>query len=286
MSKRPVVEFDQLEFANEAIQQKTRRFHDLAESIAGKGWFVQRYKDERNSSKPKFRGRWMSKDVRNGYVSQRDRPFQSFEIMLSQKSKDSKAEQLDRLSVSGRWVPREGWAAYVSTNGDEWSAAVGLVNEHDGRFSFSSGEDSINLTADSVTATVKSGQISFKYQVRLPYGSTPEDRAKRKVKAERLLASPESLRDVLLEDLKAMHQLARSDDYLMKNVGAEDWSNVRSDRPPLPVFPSENLLDEATRKDLIDGVSKKIEHHEELVRKHFKQMHAAIKKAMPIDELE
>lgn len=285
ISKRPVVELDQLEFANEAIKQKTQRFQDLAESIAGKAWFVQRYKDVRNSSKPKFRGRWMSAEVESSYVLERDRPFQSVEITLSQTSEDSKADQLDSLSVKGRWVPREGWAAFVNTNGDVWSATVDFVKEHDGRLGFSSrsNKDRIFLTSDSVTATAKSGQTYYEYQVRLPYGVTPEDQAKRKQKARRLLASPESLRDVLLEDLAALRLLAGSDDNLSKHVKAEDWSNVRSDSPPRPIFSS---LEAKTRVELIDSASKAIEHHEDLVRKHFEEMHAAIKKAVPIDTLE
>ena len=102
----------------------------------------------------------------------------------------------------------------------------------------------------------------------------------------RLLAlyeSPESLRDVLLVDVAHLQQLSREEIPKRVNVYVSDQSGMPFGLPPYDVPASS--LDDATLEKLLDKMLEALSRRENLVRENYRHMHAALLRALPIDEV-
>jgi len=286
-SKRPVLELEQLAFADPKLKQRVQLFHDFAEGIAEDEWFVQHYKDVRYSPNPSYLATWQTIEVHSSYYLKLVRPYRSITIRLDGPSVKEGDEQITRMEVSGRWVPDQGWAATVNCHvlpmGVHYWARVGLVQESDGRFSFDSSPSRpvIPLSAISVSATVReNSKRQFSYSVQLP---VPQP-AERRNHFLTLFDSPEKLRDSVTGEIAELRRIARDEIPRSERMEVIDSSNARSDNPPRsePVF--RNPPSEETRQKLLDQVLAELNSMETSVRENYAQIHAAISKALPLGE--
>ena len=111
-AERPVLEFEQLPFADDELKRLTRLFQDLAEQTAGKDWLVQHYKDVRHSASPHYVASWRMSEVKgSGYLTN-DRRYRGLSIGVEGRAVDG-ADQLEiveherRLGFA-RWLGGHG----------------------------------------------------------------------------------------------------------------------------------------------------------------------------------
>ena len=85
MSKRPRLKFEELQFANPAVKQQARYFHELAKGFAGQGWAgwaAQGYKDARRTFDPEYVASWPP-DYRAGVTYIKSiLPYRGFKLTL------------------------------------------------------------------------------------------------------------------------------------------------------------------------------------------------------------
>jgi hypothetical protein len=291
LSKRPVLELDQLAFANLQLQQKSKYFHDLAERIAGQDWHVQRYKDIRNSAKPFYVASWQSTNLQ-GRQLQSALSYRSMGISLKGHQTTDGKEEITSVSVVGRWAPRQGWAAAVTYHTlAECRAIVGPVDPQEQPFDFdASSSDAIYLSDPYVSVEVRDDLLHYRYRMQR-LGSPSADYYSRERTDERrtcffsLFASAEELRDMLLEDIEIMREQAREDISQPGRVAVTDYTDVRSDNPPREAPPGKYAVPEAVQQKLVKEVLRKLGNHDKLVRENYVQMYAALIKALPLHEL-
>ena len=286
-SKRPVLELDKLTFADPKLKQRVQSFHDWADGIAEKNWFVQRYKDVRYSPNPSYLGTWQTVEVRSTYFLRSVLPYRSISIRLDGPSVKEGDEQITRMHVTGTWIPKKGWAATVNCNVlpqdvHSW-AVVGLVQEHNGQFSFDSQPSSskIHLTAIHASATVReNANFQYSYSVQLPVPQPTE----RRTQFLALFDSPEKLRDTVIGEIAELRRIASNEIPRSERIEMVDSSNARSDEPPRREPVSENPPSEETKQKLLDQVLAQLNSMETQVRENYEQIHSAIRKALPLDE--
>jgi hypothetical protein len=130
-----------------------------------------------------------------------------------------------------------------------------------------------------------SGQNQDDYQLRaqLP---TPDFATVLKA----FYGTPEELRDFMLADIDALRK--QSHEQLKAKLGITyyDMSQVRSDNPPqaAPTAPDGKLgrdLPPAVEKALAAQVEEQLQRDEDLVRKNFREIHAAVQQALPLRQL-
>ena len=301
-SKRPILEFEQLPFSDASFKRQVRLFHDLAERVAAKDWLVRRYQDLRYSSAPRYVAVWQTSDVSGNEYPRNVRPYRSMGIALSGPSARGE-EQVTTAGVGGRWVPLEGWAASVSLEvhsapqkvpfGTGTLAFVALVKAHDRFFRLDAGrsENVIRLTEYFVSVFVQPDRtLCYEYKGQLPSASSLRDSAEDLAESRRrflaLYASPESLRDTVLAQLEKLRRLVQDQIPRLEGVNVIDYSGVRSDSPPIP-SPAARLHppSEETKKALLDQTLAELDSREKLVRENYREMHAAINKALPLGEV-
>lgn len=293
LSKRPVLELKQLTFADPKLKAKIQFFHNLAGKIAGTDWFVQRYKDMRYSPAPHYGGTWQSTEVRSSYFLKRVLPYRSISMVLDGPKAAKGKEPITTARVSGRWVPKTGWAASVSFSLSPSPAAgeaiVKLVRDHHSQFSFNdySGSNSIHLVRTYASASVRkaNSDFSYSYQVQLPFDKSDQGAANRRRQFLSLFESPKQLRDQLLVNIAELRRTAREQVPNSHGIEVTDWRNVRSDNPPRPAPPDfDRPLPKEIREELLGQILKRLDSIEQTIQENHQQIHAAIYKALPLDE--
>ena len=281
--KRPILSLDQLPLGDGELRRQAKLFHALAESIAQKDWKVEGYKDERWSPHPWYVAQWQTSVVKSTYYVKRDRPYHGITIRLSGENKDA-SDHLKSLGVSGVSVPAAGWAAqasyYLSISDDgqakkELLAIVALVGNSE-PFSF----DGTQLTVRYVSASVSEGNRSYSYAF---YAQLPQANFERA--ARMLCNTPETLRDEFLADIDSLRKHAREQFDSGLGMTMTDWRDVRSDRPPQKEPISQRPPSEETKQALWAEVEKYLARQENVIRENFREIHAAVRRALPMDTL-
>ncbi len=280
--KRPILAFEQLPFANRELQRQAKIFHELAEGLTNKGWHTQQYKDTRYSSNPYYTAYWQSSVVTSSTFTRNKRPYRGISIALEGQFVDGK-DRLNTLNVHGTIVPREGWAAQVGYNVSlspdgvsvaSISATTGLARD-DQVFSFGN----FSLTSPYVTVSVSESK-SFHYRFHAQLERDDLSRGMRK-----LFRSPETFRDELVVDFASLRKQARDQLNRKAGITATDLRNVRSDRPPQEFPVSERSPSADTIQALLKKVEAQLAAQEKLVRENFRELHAAVQQALPLNAI-
>ncbi len=219
-------------------------------------------------------------------------PHRSMSIALNGPSATNGVDIIDSLQVNGRWVPEKGWAAAINYNvrpiGNGSFAAVSLVQKQSSHVSFDSSpsETTIRLLGNFATARVReNSDITYRYQVQLPYGNWPQAAKERQSQFLSLFKSPEDLCDVVIADIARLKQIARDQIPRLENIGVIDSTNASSAEPPIELLAPDRPPSEKIKKELLDQILLKLDAMETAVRENQRQMHAAITKALPLDKL-
>lgn len=283
--KRPIVAFDRLVFADLELKRQATLFHDLAEKLAQKDWHVQRYKDSRHSSEPRYTGLWGTSEVRSGYPA-KVRPCQGMSISLAGTHADG-VDRLSTLNAAGTFVPLEGWGATVSYSvssagiaGPSLRAAVGYANERE-FFSFDGSwrQRQLPLTQHYVSAEAEeTDQFHYRF-----YAQTEDPEFESSLRI--LSGTPEELRDGVLADLAELRKVAQEQVESGATTSVYDMTDVRSDNPPQELPSSTRPPNVKTKQAFLDEVDKQLDTREQLVRDHFREIHAAVQRALPMTTL-
>ena len=288
ISKRPVLELDQLTFASPDLKRRVQVFHNFAEQTGGEDWVTQRYKDVRYSDVARYSGMWQTSKVNSASsFFKKSLPYQEYSIALEGSKVKGDSELITNVSLGGRFVPERGWAAAVNiySNGSCY-AVVGLVKDENSNFSFdvNGSNQVISLSQSSVKSTVKEDpKLRYEFEVRLPFKTTPEAAKSRHKHVVSLFESPESLLDTVLSDIETLRRIATEEVSQPEKITATDWSNVRSDNPPRPLPPFRAPPSEAVQQKLLAEIRSQLDAREKILRENSQQMHAALKKAFPVD---
>jgi len=295
LSKRPQLEFEELQFATETLEQQTRLFHKIAEGIAQDDWFIQRYKDARYSPQPRYVASWQTTEERGTSYLRGKMPYRSLSIALTGTAVDD-GDRLERGTANGRWVPGEGWAATVSYALGKYpsfvgTATAGQVHPQTPTFSFATGRrDTVSLLQPRLSVTTKQGTTySYSYEARWPaptHGDVPpEVKAEARQRFFALYESPERLRDIALECLGNLRKLARDEISSRKNIRMRA---VRVQRPPAPApdpLDPQAAPDDETLAALMEAIEAELNRRETTIRENYTEIYAAINRALPIAAL-
>jgi hypothetical protein len=163
------------------------------------------------------------------------------------------------------------------------SVSVGRVRG-DARSPFDTprGAQVIRLTGPSVNVSVEQSP-QLKYRFHSQYASQRDFAAT----LDMLYGKPETLRDEMLADIEALRQQAK--EQLAKNwhLRIYDERGATSAEPPreTPVFDEQQQPNAATRKALAGEVERKLGAQEAAIRDDFREIHAAVQRALPLREL-
>ncbi len=295
-SKRPILQFGQLSFANPKLKRQSRIFHDLAERIAADDWLVQGYKDVRNMPRPEYHARWQTADVRGSSFIRRLLPYRDLEIRLAGRISDETNDQIVGGYVSGRWVPSEGWAASVNCRlGEPFGLGPWVTVQSIDRQSIAFSLDTespkaIRLLYNCASAEVRQDEIrSYTYTAGLPDDpgaqSSPGADAANRRRFFALYESPESLRDTVIEDLDTLRAIAREQIPRFENVTLIDWRGVDSGNPPREGIVTEHLPTERTKRELLERVLAELDSREKTLREQCEPIYNAVKTALPLHEV-
>lgn len=286
--KRPKVAFDKLVFDNAELREVAKRSHDLGESLKQEKWVVEYYQDFRRDWDPLFMGNWRTPKINPngmGYLP-RDLPFRGVAMSLRGKHVAG-VDRLTAVGVSGTLVPLQGWAAKVSctvevdTTGNlkrSLGAAIGIVAENSiPRFAFDA-EPGRCISLGRRWVRAHASKDHFAYDLYAQTETEPDFK-----KMETILdTEPEALRDYLLGDIELLRKIARENLETGKRLSTYDQRDVRSARPPEPRA-VQGELPEEVKKLLWNHVEQQLTADENLIRTGFREAHAAIKKALPLE---
>ena len=192
------------------------------------------------------------------------------------RHRDRKNDTLDQIEVVGVWVPKKGWAAnvqYDSKKNEIDFANLRLVQQAGNPFRFG-GDQSVNWPS-IVEVDFETNSFSYRYK---------RGGRRSKENPSEFLANldfPESFRELLLNNIKQLKQIATEDINQSKGVKTFDTSNVRSDSPPIQT-PTESIGNNVKAK-LLEKVTAKLDEQEKLILENWQEMYEAIRKALPID---
>jgi hypothetical protein len=293
-SKRPVFKFDELNFATPELKQQTRILHELAQQTAGADWQVCGYRDGRYSNAPRMVSMWCTEPFPGTSIRTQHLPHHSYVIELTgPDSEPEKKDELNAAKLIARWVPKAGWGAWIQCQLTpernepltQCRVSVGVVNPNNSHFSRDNYTKSPSILLLSHQLSVQhKGRLRAKYSVYLPRRtSLPPDEAPLYRRLLKLYESPESLRDVLLADVEQMRQLSREEIPTRKNVRVSDYGDYRLREPPSH-RPSSAVSDE-TLQTLLKSMLTALDERETLIRENYREMHAALVKALPVDVL-
>lgn len=284
--KRPVLTLDQLKFADGELQRKAKLFHDMGEKLAQKNWAIEHFKDVRYSADPRFVASWQSSAVTSTHYIPKVRPYQGISLAVQGKQADG-ADLLNGLGVSGVFAPADGWGAMVSytvhTAPDgktSWHlGATAALARKESIFALS-GEQSVSLTSRWVSGWANESKAArYQFQAQLP----EVDLAKA---FRTLYGTPETLRDGVLADIEALRKKAREQLELGNSTAYYDMSDVRSDNPPRQAPAAIRPPAAATKQALWAEVQRQLEAQEKTIWENFREIHAAIQQALPLQDLK
>ena len=285
-SEWPILELDEISFAEPELKETTRAFDDHFDSIAGDDWSIQRYL--RRYSLVQYQATWQTSKIDGRRYEKSALPYRSMSILLRGPRVAEGVEEVDSLNVGGTFIPTEGWAATVNYNvkpaGNGHSVFVTLVEQVNNHVYLS--DTNIRLNNPSAEAKVReTNEVEYRYKTRFP-ATWRQDlegwQAKHSAKFLNLFESPESLRDSVLADLAELKKNASDQIPRLENVWAVDFSNVRSDNPPRDILIRMSPPSEATKTKLLDQVMSQLNAMENFINEDYQEMHAAITKAMPL----
>lgn len=297
---RPVVPFDLLPaFDDDKLKDLAQRLHNLAESVKQKDWVAEYYQDARYSGRLCYVGKWSTGKLREGSIHKKELPYRDFSLAFKGKPVAG-VERLTSLSVSGTSAPKLGWGAKIhcylepDASGKRtllifgWAAQMGPL-DHALSFDVGPHRNSLFLGGQRhLEARASDGNRNqFRFYAQLP----PPD-AKRVLKA--FYGTPEELRDFILADIDALRKQSEGQFEAVEGFTFYDMSNVRSDNPPRPEplreiqpgGPGNLLIDlpDSVKSHLAKHVQDQLKNHEDLVQKNFREIHAAVQEALPLQE--
>ena len=282
--KRPVLKFDELMFANTIVQKQARVLHNLAESVAQDGWFVEGYNDVGHSPWTEHRAIWQSTRARGSAGIERSRPYRGLTLHLTGR----KQNQLTGGTVHGRWVPQKGWGATVNCYlGQDFGNGGWVSVEWMGKdTAFPIATRSAKGTYVAVNVR-QDKEFQYRYIAQFPRDRKP-DEVRWAETRRRFLAvyeSPANLCDTIVSEVDELRKIAGEQIPKLENVKVIDWRGVRSDNPPRD-FPADHIPPtEDTKRKLLEQTLAELDRREAIVRENCKDIYDAINKALPVREI-